>query len=94
MPHIYLIAYIIAGLVTAIATMRIFPPMAGFRPGLPLRMFALLIFVTLWPVLISLAVWYLAMGYIGRHRDRSVEPRGVDLMGTEHLGQLHGSKPR
>lgn len=94
MSHIYLIAYIVVGLFTAIGTMRVFPPMEGFRPGLALRLLALVVFVTLWPVLISLAVWYYAMGYFGRKRESPTKISKVEFVAADRIRPLQGSKPR
>ena len=54
MSNIYLIAYVIAGLATAVATMIIFPPVEGFRPPLALRLIAIVVFASLWPILVLL----------------------------------------
>ena len=93
MLDIYLTTYGLIGLVTAITTMRVFPPMEGFKPGLSMRLIAILVFTTLWPILISLAVWYMMLGYLGRNREEIVNSTSREFASAETLSNWQ-SKPR
>ena len=94
MFNIYLTAYTLMGLATALATMRIFPPMEGFRPGITIRLLAVTVFTALWPILVSLAAWYLLVGHFGRNRISVHSPTTHDFATTESLPSWQGSKPR
>lgn len=93
-----LACYVGIGLITALVTLRVFPPMEGFRPNLGLRLLAVVVFVTLWPLLVSLALWYLTIGHLGRTHERAetTEPpmAGLDLAGPGQMQTAHASKPR
>lgn len=96
MSSIYLVLYVALGIVTAIATMCVFPPMEGFKPRLILRVLAIGVFTLLWPILVALAAWYLSVGYLNRSkRTRSGSSvQNVDLVRVEPLSGFQGSKPR
>lgn len=95
MSHIYLIAYAIAGLLAAGMTMKVFPPMEGFRPGLAIRLLAVLIFSALWPVLLLLGGWYFVTGYFRAEPKPTPASAAIriDLVGAK-AASWQGSKPR
>jgi len=96
MSNIYLYLYVAVGLVTAVVTMWVFPPMEGFRPKLMLRIVATCVFTALWPILVSLAAWYFGVGYLNRNRtansDSSIS--SIDLIAAKQMPGFQGSKPR
>lgn len=67
-----LLAYAALGLVAAVATLRIFPPMEGFRPSMSVRISAGFVFALLWPFLVMLAAWYFWIGHNRRVRKEQV----------------------
>lgn len=81
----FIFGYVILGIVTAAVTMRIFPPMEGFRPGASTLVTACAIFVLLWPVLVLLAVWYGLTTCSRKHRKSvAYSSAPLDLSGTVH----------
>ena len=65
--------YLIAGIITAAVTIRVFPPMEGFRPRLSLLLLAITVFVLFWPVLVLLAMWYHFTAFLQRSRRRKAK---------------------
>ena len=89
----YAIAYVVLGLISAGVTMAIFPPLGGFRPGLGLRLVATIAFTVLWPLLVGMAVWYLAVGYL--HRIETARPQTHLDLRSQPIGRAQATtKPR
>ena len=84
--------YLLIGAITAAVTVKVFPPIEGFRPKLSVLATAIGVFVLLWPVLALLAVWYHLTGKLQRrkvlHRapESASEPRLEPALHS-HLGQ-------
>ena len=89
-----LTVYLFAGVITAIVTVCVFPPMEGFRPKIHVRMLALAVFVFLWPVLSLLCVWYLGVVHWSRSRDDIVERQVGIKIGSRSIHGIPVSKPR
>ena len=92
-----LAAYVLVGAVVSFTTLRIFPPMEGFKPSLTVRFSAGLVFAVLWPFLVLLAAWYLTIGYLNRNKSSKLrsECSSVELGAEVALHQqIPISKPR
>lgn len=85
------LVYAVLGMITAVVTIRVFPPMEGFRPGLSTLLLACSVFVVLWPVLVLLALWYNATGR-SRPANVHLQPHAPASL----TGSVHGMpvKPR
>jgi hypothetical protein len=96
--NVLLTAYVILGVLTASVTMCVFPPMAGFRPAAILVISAFLVFILLWPVLVSLALWYHTLAYLHQPLEQPVHDVGESSRPVRHLrptvSQIPVSKPR
>ena len=94
MFYTFLTAYLFIGLIAALVTMRTFPPIAGFRPKLFVRLLASVAFISLWPVLLMLAIWYFVVSSLGQRQSHEPRTMSVDLVATEPIRHLQGTKPR
>ncbi len=86
-----LLCYVAAGMITAVATMYIFPPMEGFRPSIGIRAIAAFSFTAFWPFLLFVATWYVI---IGQMNQPTLDSR--PLHASLHTGPIPGAvtKPR
>ena len=90
-----LVMYAVVGLAVSCITLRIFPPMEGFQPSLGVRASAGLCFAILWPFLVLLALWYLAVGYLGRTRQQKpLAESHASIELASHAHMTVPSKPR
>lgn len=86
-----LVTYAAIGLAAAVTTLRIFPPMEGFRPSLSVRLSAGLVFALLWPFLVLLAAWYFWVGHSNRTQSEVPINLGTPVATYQ---QMPISKPR
>lgn len=90
----FVAVYLVVGLLTAVVTVRTFPPMEGFQPKLRVRLLAVSVFAVLWPVLLLLCIWYLGVAHWGRSCDVAPDGRvGVELPAKSMQG-MPAPKPR
>ncbi len=90
----WVMGYLVAGALTTLVTLFVFPPMEGFRPHPALKLLAFVVFMLFWPVLLALAVWYLSVGYLNRNNQEAVERRKPVELPPSAMGSLQTTKPR